>query len=824
MDPALVARFARTGVQRASANAEEGVEALLRAKAAVGLGDARKAIAVTLAQIYAAVEASQFGALQRLLKLLVDASAMLDDEGDEHDTASCVVERAATLEGAPSLLAGALAYLLRRTESAKSGASAAVKAAAAACSDVSCVLAALLRPLRYDATTERCATCAAALADAARQVAGVGGVAALAHGLALGVDEVGTSMALSITLYALKREGVALPPAALAALADEAFVARLPVLVGGTYQTEAVTAAASLVALVAWFSPAAAAALVQPTRRPPIMPLLLAAVDIPTGLRTASQRPAAAGAIGALARGAGVLALVHLPWAFETLAEAVLSSLTYEGLREALSGIAPFAREPCLRAAVASDPSKLHEVAAQAAALNTLAHATKGARQLMLMLLTCDDPKLPLIAHGALLMAPRGASVLAELAATRPAVAELASAPHAARRALAALADAERNTARGRTGVFAVEAWRNDAVLQPFEAMPAAELRAHQNDEAWCVAMRRDFLMMHLGRMCRSLMLRSGRQRTTAKDFADAVCHAAAAAAIVVRDMTEQQLVTAGLFAVLHAPELRLVFRGGAGGDALATKFGLTLLESAISALVERFEELRRVGDADQARGLLLREGLELPDRHTSACVLLTFLTGIPGNARAGRRSAADASRLIEAAAADEDEQGRVAIVWLFKQPRKGSPERAQMDDSFRQGYPIMLASSIPPQFAAPLKRNAPVPALQCDVRACLEPLYAAAARRPGGPAAALLSALLAHAAANDPAARVLDPCVNCDACRSARRTGVKCALPACRASRVNGATLKRCGRCLTAAYCSNECQMKDLARHKREDCTPPDA
>jgi hypothetical protein len=365
--------------------------------------------------------------------------------------------------------------------------------------------------------------------------------------------------------------------------------------------------------------------------------------------------------------------------------------------------------------------------------------------------------------------------------------------------------------------VFAIEAWRNEVVLKPFEAMPAAELRAKQNDEAWCVAMRRASLLMHVGNKTRAMLLRDGEQRSHAKSFSDAVRRSAAAAAVVVSDITGSEFLTAGLFATLHAPELRLLLRGS---DALALALAHRLVESATSALADRFEELRRGGNATQARELLLREGFELPEQNRYASVLFSFLAGISPYATARLRDWRDAAELVDAAADDEDEQGRVAVVWRFKLPRKGSAERVQMDDAFRCGNAASVAGCIPAHFASPLKRKAPVPALQCDVRACLEPLYAAAARRPGGPAAALRDALLAQVAANDPA--VLDPCINCEACRTARRTGAKCALPGCPASRRNGVALKRCGRCLTAAYCSNECQKKDLARHKKEDCTPP--
>jgi hypothetical protein len=441
MDAALAARFAETDAQRAEVEAE-GVrlctESMLAAQRTgrapstkMTRAEARKGQRRMLCRLYRALETAELGG-QPMHDLELLALTLRTENTRDPPEEKLQLALAAADEHRLELHAAALRYAVTHDGEPH------VHELVLHTAQLTHVV---LRQL-HDAARAGgadCAAAAAAAADSVAQLARTGGIAALA---ALAADarpgphvlvarsavtclyQVVTCLFHEAKSEVASNDGRAAINIAFPLLLDACtappFLARLPVLLGGTFDGERAEHAACLVTFVAHNSPAAVQALLAPDARPALLPLLVAAVwdkrYSAQTLRLHAMRALAR--LTQLAQPAALAPLVSLRW-LDAAVSALLAGADQDP-EPAQELFMALARTPVLRPVVAQAPAALHMLASHVAAHYrvpaTQSAASDSATKAIAVLISHGDAALAALASAALRAAGAGgAAALADI-------------------------------------------------------------------------------------------------------------------------------------------------------------------------------------------------------------------------------------------------------------------------------------------------------------------------------------------------------------------------------------------------------------------------
>jgi hypothetical protein len=469
MDAALAARFAETDAQRAEVEAEgvrlctESILAAQRTGRAPSTkmtrAEARKGQRRMLCRLYRALETAELGG-QPMHDLELLALTLRTENTRDPPEEKLQLALAAADEHRLELHAAALRYAVTHDGEPH------VHELALHTAQLTYVV---LRQL-HDAARAGgadCAAAAAAAADSVAQLARTGGMAALA---ALAADarpgphvlvarsavtclyQVVTCLFHEAKSEVASDDGRAAIKIAFPLLLDACtappFLARLPVLLGGTFDGERAEHAACLVTFVAHNSPAAVQALLAPDARPALLPLLVAAVwdkrYSAQTLRLLAMRALAR--LTQVAQPAALAPLVSLRW-LDAAVSALLAGADQDP-EPAQELFMALARTPVLRPVVAQAPAALHMLASHVAAhyrvpATQSAASDRPATKAIAVLISHGDAALAALASAALRAAGAGgAAALADItvrdARVSTALAAAECAPEAAAAALEA--------------------------------------------------------------------------------------------------------------------------------------------------------------------------------------------------------------------------------------------------------------------------------------------------------------------------------------------------------------------------------------------------
>lgn len=835
MDAALAARFAETDAQRAEAEAEGMrlcTESILaaqrsgfpsRSETKVTRASARKGQRRILCRLYRALETGELGG-QPMQDLEIMALMLRGTNKQDSPDKKLAFALAAADEHRLELHGAALSYAVAHD----------VHDLALHTTELTCLVLQQLQDAACAGGADS-AECAAAAGDSVAQLARTGGLEALA---ALAADaRPGSPVLAARGAVACLHQAVtclyedrtseddrvkAAAPAILAACTTPPFLARLPVHLGGSLDSERSERAACLLDFVVYCSDEAGPALLAPDARPALLPLLVAALwdkryDSRQLRQHATRTLAQLMRVGDPAAVASLVPLRALDAAVDVLFTGV--GLHAESAQEL---VAAFARTPVLRPAVVQAPAALHRLASGAAAQYrvpaTQSAANASATKAIALLISDGDAATAALASAALRAAGTGgAAALADMAARDARVAAALAAPECAPEAAAAALQA----ATRRIKHYFREKKEDGRAELALMAEPDGEAEAEVLDEVKQIALRRAALML-----CASVQAVSWEQMTDAgREY---VAHQARNTAAVGGQFmgrnknrvvlgTRASTYSTGLFATLRSPELYLHVADDARAQA---RDGLSavcclrladLLEKYAFAAVIKFMEAQP--GADARRGLFLREGLTIGG--FDAIALLFEACG-------GEEGPPDMEATLRAA----DAQLQGGIYFRFEEPVPGLQVAAAMSDTYGSLSFLSIAaltySTKLTHFHDYDLAQRPVPVLFCDVRACLARIKAAADRGFPAPARLLeiLHALYPPVDSAGQAAEAVDDCSSCVHCRARRFNGTMCARPGCsQTEQPEGGSLRRCARCRLRAYCGPLCQQMDWRRHKKEDC-----